>query len=579
MSKLYFLEPSWLGTGLTNEIFFIVYGIIHCINNKKEHFIINNFRLEPMTYKYCPMSEILDMHDTNILLKKYNIRVHDKNNLTFSIDKVTYGIDNDVHDVTKEVCETFLKGNALSIPIGTKLNNLKGDPKTGEKKELNIYYTLNGKKVVEKYCEYIHKEISIDIDNPINILNWCQIDECYLKNRALFDYFLKNIKFNHRIVKYSENALVYDKNRELKNASNISFKKRNVNVLHLRIERDITGHMLTHNNMTQEEYDVFLQNKYIGLIHKYFSTEDVIILLSYSQDNSVIDFLRNNNYEFYYTKKNIFDGREKHAILDLLVGEKCNNCFIGNWNFEKRQGSAFSYFLNVRNNAKKNIFIDMYDITREEYEYEYEEHSECISNNSEWIEDIVSAWKGHRKFAEWLVKRAKSEVVVELGVDYGYSTFVFANALKNTTGKIYGIDLFLGDEHAGFRQTYTSVMDNIKNHSLTNIEIIVGDFTEVSKTWKKPINILHIDGLHTYDGVKNDFDSWSKYVSEDGTIIFHDVAVEHFEVKQFFRDLKGGHKLYFTHSAGLGIYTKNTELYHLILKNFDNVFDFDTNPL
>ena len=211
--------------------------------------------------------------------------------------------------------------------------------------------------------------------------------------------------------------------------------------------------------------------------------------------------------------------------------------------------------------------------------YECEEHSECISNNSEWIEHILSAWTGHRKFAEWLVKYAKSEVVVELGVDYGYSTFVFANALKNTTGKIYGIDLFLGDEHTGFRHTYMNVMDNIKNHSLTNIEIIVGDFTEVSKTWEKPINILHIDGLYTYDGVKNDFESWSKYVSEDGLILFHDVAVEHFEVKQFFRDLKGGHKLYFTHSGGLGIYTKNIELRNLILKNFDNVFDFDTRPL
>jgi hypothetical protein len=325
------------------------------------------------------------MHHANVLLKKYNIMLHDKSNLTFSIDKVTYGVNNDFYDVTKEVCEAFVKENVLRIPIGTNLNNLKGDPKSGVKKELHIHYTLNGTKVVEKHCEYVNQDIIIDIDNPTNILHWNQIDECYLQNRELFDYFLKNIKFNHRLVKYSENALIYDKNIELKNASNISFKKRNVNVLHLRIERDITGHMFAHNNMTQEEYDVFLQNKYIGLIQKYFSTEDVIILLSYSQDNNVIDFLRNNKYEFYYTKKNVFDGREKHAIVDLLVGEKCNNCFIGNWNVEKRSGSTFSYFLSVRNNAKKNIFIDICDIRLEEREYECEEHSECISNNSEWI--------------------------------------------------------------------------------------------------------------------------------------------------------------------------------------------------
>jgi len=579
MSKVFFLEPSWLGTGLTNEIFFIVYGIIHCINNKKEHFVINNFRLEPMTHNFCGISEILDLHSMNILLKKYNIITHDRRNTKIFIDKITYGFENKTYDITEEAVHNFLKNDKFIIPIGTDLNGLKGDPFPGEKKELQLQYILNGIKVVEKYSEYVNEDIFIDLKNPQSIHNWDQIDKCYLQNTFLFEYLLKNIKFNNRLIKYSENALVYDKNNKLKTLSNIPLEKRNVNVLHLRVEGDITGHMFACNNMTQEEYTNSLQNKYIDLIQKYFSKEDVIILLSYSQDNNVLDFLRNNNYEFYYTKKNIFDGREKHAIVDLLVGEKCNNCFIGNWNFEKRQGSTFSYFLHLRNNAKKNICIDICDIKLEECDYECGEDVKCISNNSEWIEDILSAWTGHRNFAEWLVKYAKSEVVVELGVDYGYSTFVFANALKNTTGKIYGIDLFLGDEHTGIRDTYMSVMDNIKNHSLTNIEIIVGDFTEVSKTWEKPINILHIDGLHTYEAVKNDFESWSKYVSEDGIILFHDVAVEHFEVKYFFRDLKGGHKLYFTHSAGLGIYTKNTELYHLILKNFDNVFDFDTNPL
>jgi hypothetical protein len=85
-------------------------------------------------------------------------------------------------------------------------------------------------------------------------------------------------------------------------------------------------------------------------------------VLSYNLDNHVIHFLRENNYEFYISKKNIFNGREKHAIIDLLIGEKCNNVFIGNWDFTKSRGSTFSYFLYIRNDALKNIFIDMYDI-------------------------------------------------------------------------------------------------------------------------------------------------------------------------------------------------------------------------
>ena len=81
MSKTFFLEPSWLGTGLTNEIFFIVYGIIYCINNKKNNLVIGNFRLEHMTNKFCPISQILDIHYLNILLQKYGIIVFDRNNL------------------------------------------------------------------------------------------------------------------------------------------------------------------------------------------------------------------------------------------------------------------------------------------------------------------------------------------------------------------------------------------------------------------------------------------------------------------------------------------------------------------
>ena len=66
---------------------------------------------------------------------------------------------------------------------------------------------------------------------------------------------------------------------------------------------------------------------------------------------------------------------------------------------------------------------------------------------TDWIDQITSAWCGHRKFAEFLVDYYTDPIVVELGVDYGFSTFVFANALNETNGKIYGIDLFLGDIH------------------------------------------------------------------------------------------------------------------------------------
>jgi len=190
----------------------------------------------------------------------------------------------------------------------------------------------------------------------------------------------------------------------------------------------------------------------------------------------------------------------------------------------------------------------------------------------DFISNIFSTWTGHRVFAEWLVHYLKPSTVVDLGVDFGYSSFVFANA--NVYGKVYGVDLFKGDPHAGERDTYPLVMNTIKKHSIQNLEIIQGDFTDVSKTWNRPIDILHIDGYHTYEAIKNDFTNWSKFVSENGVVLFHDTAIEKFGILSFFNELSGGYKLNFTHSAGLGIFTKNEKLYRAIVDRFENVYTF-----
>lgn len=204
-----------------------------------------------------------------------------------------------------------------------------------------------------------------------------------------------------------------------------------------------------------------------------------------------------------------------------------------------------------------------------------------------WIETITSAWTGHRKFAEWLVYTMNPTTIVELGVDWGYSTFVFGTALQDLKkrtqheGNVYGIDIFQGDHHAGHRQTYESVMKTIEDHELTQIYILKGFFTSVSKTWRRPIDILHIDGLHTYEAVHEDFTHWAPFLKEDGIILFHDVAIEQFGIKDFFHQVEDGftYKYYFAHSAGLGILTKNKELMDKICATFDDVKEYSLHPL
>lgn len=184
-----------------------------------------------------------------------------------------------------------------------------------------------------------------------------------------------------------------------------------------------------------------------------------------------------------------------------------------------------------------------------------------------------SCWIGHRKFAEWLVSYLKPEVIVDLGVDWGYSTFSFA---MPRIGHIYGIDTFEGDEFTGKTGgvNYDYVLSKREKLFMEdNVTFIKGYFDDVAKTWNKKIDILHIDGDHKYESIKNDFETWSKFLSDDGVILMHDTCVEshcdkEYGVKRFFEEIDLP-KCTFTHTFGLGIVSKNKELIELIQNNFD----------
>lgn len=181
------------------------------------------------------------------------------------------------------------------------------------------------------------------------------------------------------------------------------------------------------------------------------------------------------------------------------------------------------------------------------------------------IDHLISAWTGHRAFAHWLVEYLQPQVTVDLGVDTGYSTFCWA---WQNPGRVYGIDSFEGDPHAGFRDTWQQVHDDQDRLGLHNIEFIRGRFDQVAATWHQQIDILHIDGLHTRDAVSSDHHHWGAFVSDHGVILFHDTQAFP-DVGEFFHSLPG-HRAEFLHSAGLGIWTQNSALFQAILDKYSN---------
>ena len=117
---------------------------------------------------------------------------------------------------------------------------------------------------------------------------------------------------------------------------------------------------------------------------------------------------------------------------------------------------------------------------------------------------------------------------MEIGVHNGGSMSYVVN--DNLQKKCIGIDLWeLGAVHRDNLQKERT-KENIENNNKSNSEIILiqGDSTSeevidlVDNSITEPIDLLFIDGDHSYEGVKQDFTNYTKYVKSGGFILIDD---------------------------------------------------------
>lgn len=177
-----------------------------------------------------------------------------------------------------------------------------------------------------------------------------------------------------------------------------------------------------------------------------------------------------------------------------------------------------------------------------------------------------SAWVSHVPFAFWIVKAARPRAMVELGTETGVSYFAFCQAVERLglDTRCHAIDTWEGDEHTGYygKQVFASVAEHNRRYEAfsalvrSTFDDSVGSFPDGS------IDLLHIDGLHTYEAVSHDFQTWLPKLSQRAIVLVHDTNVRErqFGVSRFWREVAAHYRTFeFLHGSGLGVLVVGAE--------------------
>jgi GT2 family glycosyltransferase/glycosyltransferase involved in cell wall biosynthesis len=175
--------------------------------------------------------------------------------------------------------------------------------------------------------------------------------------------------------------------------------------------------------------------------------------------------------------------------------------------------------------------------------------------------DKPSGWWAHVPFAFWIIAACKPRVLAELGTHYGVSYAAFCEAILRLrlATRSYAVDSWAGDPQAGFYgdEVFSELASfHDRNYSAFS-ELIRMPFDEANHQFTNgSIDVLHIDGYHTYEAVSHDFDLWRPKLSNRGVVLFHDTNVHRndFGVWRFFQELSQTTPCFeFLHGYGLGV--------------------------
>src|SRR5208337_400414 len=173
----------------------------------------------------------------------------------------------------------------------------------------------------------------------------------------------------------------------------------------------------------------------------------------------------------------------------------------------------------------------------------------------------ASAWWQHVPFAHWLVCVSQPRLLVELGSHGGVSYAALCNAVRRVDidARCFAVDTWQGDEQAGFYDE--SVFESLRHFHDVRFaafsQLLRCTFDEARERFEDgSIDLLHVDGLHTYTAVRHDFENWRARLSNRAIVLFHDTNERQggFGVWRLWAESRQQYPSFeFLHGHGLGV--------------------------
>jgi len=125
-----------------------------------------------------------------------------------------------------------------------------------------------------------------------------------------------------------------------------------------------------------------------------------------------------------------------------------------------------------------------------------------------------------------LARSIKPKVCVEIGSARGKSACAVGLALRrNGGGRLYAIDPHSPTNwnDTGSVDSFGLITEHLRKAGVGEfVEIVRKTSNDAAKGWDRKIDLIFIDGDHSYEGVKADWELFLPHLNEFGVVVFHD---------------------------------------------------------